>query len=220
MPAVFFSVSFCLFCFSVAVFCLSVLRFLRLSSDGCRHSLEPPPSPSTALSHRSLAPWLRLWPTMASSKPAAMTMTPRRARGKRPSRSRSVGPHSRPSTSLNRPSRMMLAPLRAPKRYCAANPPAPWQTGTATLGDQYFHDRQQTSMMGLEGFLYVHANRSMTHLGEARRGRLIDKTLCCLLAPILLRTKFFRPTLKPSAVSSWVGSPGISSSARAAAATT
>lgn len=29
------------------------------------------------------------------------------------------------------PRKIMLAPLRAPKRYCPARPPEPWQTGIA-----------------------------------------------------------------------------------------
>lgn len=38
---------------------------------------------------------------------------------------------TRPRMNLREPSKMTLEPLRAPKRYCAARPPEPWQAGMA-----------------------------------------------------------------------------------------
>lgn len=40
-------------------------------------------------------------------------------------------PSSSPSETLANPRMMGAAPLRAPKRVCAASPPAPWQQGMA-----------------------------------------------------------------------------------------
>ncbi|KAK0614156.1 hypothetical protein B0T14DRAFT_570123 [Immersiella caudata] len=68
-------------------------------------------------------------PHLPSSTPASNTSTPSTAPGKASSNPLSPFPNIIPITTFTTPKTMTLAPLLAPNFHCAANPPAPWQTG-------------------------------------------------------------------------------------------
>ncbi|PHH50241.1 hypothetical protein CFIMG_005872RA [Ceratocystis fimbriata CBS 114723] len=99
-------------------------RSTRSSSPSTRDTRRGPTASS-----RSAAPRFTLAAVRASSSPAASTVIPRTARGKAASNGCRRDPTKRPSTNLIVPRIMTLAPLRAPKRTCAASPPLPWHTG-------------------------------------------------------------------------------------------
>ncbi|RKU49709.1 hypothetical protein DL546_009869 [Coniochaeta pulveracea] len=80
-------------------------------------SSSPVSNPSADSSHKSPASSLTVTATLLNSTPAPSTITPNNAPGNIPITRVTASPKTNPSNNFTNPSRMILAPLRAPKRH-------------------------------------------------------------------------------------------------------